>query len=243
MSGFVEAKQAIREEVWERLEARGVARFPFPVVGRIPNFAGAQEAADRLATLDAWDAARVIKANPDSPQRSVRQRALEEGKVLYMAVPRLREAACFVELDPRLLSKPQRASSIKGAFALGHLVRPERVRPVDLVVAGSVAVDGQGGRVGKGGGYSDLEYALGRTFGFLGAETPVVTTVHPLQKVEEVPMAGHDVPLDVAATPREVRPLPTIHAKPEGLDWDLLPEDRVAAIPILTEMRAQGGLP
>ncbi len=39
--------------------------------------------------------------------------------------------------------------------------------PVDLIVAGSVAVNKKGSRIGKGGGYSDLEYAIGREFGFV----------------------------------------------------------------------------
>jgi len=41
-------KQALRERVWDDLEASGVARFPFPPHGRIPNFDGADEAAERL---------------------------------------------------------------------------------------------------------------------------------------------------------------------------------------------------
>jgi 5-formyltetrahydrofolate cyclo-ligase len=59
------------------------------VVGKIPNFLGAEAAADQLAALPAWETAQVIKANPDKAQRAVRARALTEGKVLYMAVPRL----------------------------------------------------------------------------------------------------------------------------------------------------------
>lgn len=34
------------------------------------------------------------------------------------------------------------------------------MRPVDLIVCGTVAVNRRGVRVGKGGGYSDLEFAL-----------------------------------------------------------------------------------
>lgn len=240
MSGrarVVRTKGELRRAVWRRLEERGVARFPFPVKGRIPNYEGAGQAAEHLAAQDRWREARVLKANPDSPQRPVRQRALAEGKILYMAVPRLREAACFLELDPRLLSKPERASTIKGAFALGRPVRAVKVRRVDLVLAGSVGVDGEGGRVGKGGGYSDLEYGLGRTLGFLAADTPVATTVHPLQQVEEsVPMEPHDVPVDVVATPRGVQRM-AARRKPEGIRWDLLSEERVAAMPALAELR------
>jgi len=38
-------KSAARQWVWDRLSAEGVARFPFPPHGRIPNFAGAEVAA------------------------------------------------------------------------------------------------------------------------------------------------------------------------------------------------------
>ncbi|MFP4632530.1 MAG: 5-formyltetrahydrofolate cyclo-ligase, partial [Halobacteriales archaeon] len=69
-------KQAVREDVWDALEREGVARFPFPPHGRIPNFAGADAAAERLAETDEWRSADVLKANPDSPQLPVRRRAL-----------------------------------------------------------------------------------------------------------------------------------------------------------------------
>ena len=45
--------------------------------GRIPNFAGAKLAAERLAGHRIWKRAQVVKANPDSPQTHVRRRALE----------------------------------------------------------------------------------------------------------------------------------------------------------------------
>src|SRR5919109_1295498 len=91
-----------------------------------PNFVGAERAADRLCELDVWKRAKVLKCNPDSPQRPVRLRALEEGKTVYMAVPRLRELECFIELDPSGLGKNMaKASSIEGAFRFGRPVRPE----------------------------------------------------------------------------------------------------------------------
>jgi len=99
---LTDRKQAIRDRIWTLMEERGAAAFP-GARGRIPNFVGASAAADRLATLDEWRRARVIKCNPDAPQRYVRLRALREGKVVYMALPRLREARCFWELDPRRL--------------------------------------------------------------------------------------------------------------------------------------------
>ena len=82
------AKAVVREEVWAALATPGVTRFPGPD-GRIPNFVGAEKAAGRLRALDPWRAAATVKANPDSPQLPVRQRALEDGKTVFMAVPRL----------------------------------------------------------------------------------------------------------------------------------------------------------
>ena len=107
-------KGQIRKQVWDLMEERGVARFPRPVHGRIPNFEGAAQAAERLKELASWQEASVVKANPDSPQRPVRRLALEQGKVVYMAVPRLREEKCFLELDPKKL---------RGAEGLLHLRR------------------------------------------------------------------------------------------------------------------------
>jgi len=52
-----------------QVSAEGVARFPFPPHGRIPNFAGAEVAAARLLNIEPWKSATAIKVNPDSPQR------------------------------------------------------------------------------------------------------------------------------------------------------------------------------
>jgi 5-formyltetrahydrofolate cyclo-ligase len=88
-----------------------------------------------------WERAATVKANPDSPQWPVRQRALEDGKVVYMAVPRLARADPFFLLDPdHLADTPRRASSIKGATASARTVALEAIEPVDLVVTGCVAV-------------------------------------------------------------------------------------------------------
>ena len=112
------AKQAVRERVWAMLERERVARFP-GAKGRIPNFAGAPAAADGLASLPQWRAARVVKANPDAPQLPVRARALADGKLLYMAVPRLTDERPFILLDPaRLEVPPRRAASSDLEFAL-----------------------------------------------------------------------------------------------------------------------------
>jgi 5-formyltetrahydrofolate cyclo-ligase len=91
------AKAGLREDVWANLAAPGVARFPGPD-GRIPYFVGAEAAAERLRGLEQWQTATTIKVNPDSPQLPARQRALEDGKTVFMAVPRLAGEAPFLRL-------------------------------------------------------------------------------------------------------------------------------------------------
>jgi len=232
-------KAALRTRVWRRLAARRVARFPFPIEDRIPNFIGAEAAALRAATLPEWNAARRLKCNPDAPQRPVRLRALQEGKTIFVAVPRLAEAKCFIRLDPRRLEgRLAEASTIGGASRLGEAVGPEALGKIDLVVAGSVAVNAKGHRLGKGGGYSDLEWALARELGAVDARTPVLTTVHELQVVRDtIPMTSHDVPLNLIVTPERVIRARGTRAKPRGIRWDELSDEQIAAMPVLARLR------
>jgi len=233
------SKSEMRERIWSTLEDAGVDRFP-GVEGRIPNFVGAEEAAERLRKTGVWSAASTVKANPDSPQWPVRQRALEDGKIVYMAVPKLAEERPFFHLDPERISvSPRKASSIRGASREGRTVDVADLAPVGLVVVGSVAVAQDGARLGKGGGYSDLEFALARAAGLIGNDTPVVTTVHEIQVLEpgEIPMEEHDVPLDLVVTPERVIECRGGYARPGGIVWDALPEEKIASIPLLERLR------
>jgi 5-formyltetrahydrofolate cyclo-ligase len=235
---LADSKQQIREKIWGTLEKERVALFP-GASGRIPNFRGANQAARLLSTLPGWQKALHIKANPDLPQRPVRHLALDSGKILYMAVPRLRERKCFIKLDPVKIpsKKVFGASSIKGAFKFGPPVHPKEIPPIDLIVAGSVAVNRKGSRIGKGGGYSDLEYALGREFGFVKEDIVIVTTVHPLQMVEEeLPETDHDFRIDYIVTPSEVIVTHRKGGRPRGIIRDHLTEEKISEVPILKEI-------
>jgi 5-formyltetrahydrofolate cyclo-ligase len=234
-------KAWLRERVWRELERRGAARFP-GAIGRIPNFHGSEAAAERLRETAPWRRSRTVKANPDAPQLPVRQRALEDGKLLVMAVPRLAEAKPFLRLDPsRLRGTPRRAASIGGASREGRRVDVDELEPVDLVVAGSVAVDPTGARLGKGGGFSDLEYALACEAGLVGPGTILCTTVHELQVLEpgEIPMTAHDFRIDLVVTPERVIECrrPGGRAKAGRIRWEELSEEKIAAIPLLARLR------
>ncbi|MDD7936248.1 5-formyltetrahydrofolate cyclo-ligase [Actinomycetospora straminea] len=234
-----EAKAAVRERVWDALRDGKLARFP-GAHGRIPNVSGAEAAAERLRGTDVWQRARTLKCNPDAAQWPVRQRALEDGKTVYMAVPRLAEEAPFVLLDPEhLADTPRKASSIKGASRSGRTVAVEDLEPVDLVVTGCVAVDEHGARLGKGGGFSDLEFAVASEAGLVAPDTPVVTTVHEQQivPVGDIPVTDHDVRLDLVVTADRVVTCTREARHPGRIDWDALTEEKITAIPLLGRLR------
>lgn len=239
LSELLGAKQELRQQVWDRLQDAGVGRFP-GVRHRISNFVGAESAAEQLRATSVWRAATTVKANPDSPQWPVRQRALEDGKLVFMAVPRLADPEPFFVLDPNnLVDTPRRSSSIAGAFRSADTVVVDQMQPVDLVVTGCVAVDTDGVRLGKGGGFSDLEYAIASQAGVIGPNTLVATTVHDLQVFSpgQIPSTQHDMRVDLIATPDGV--VQTLHRQPRcgQIVWEELDDRKITSIPLLQRLR------
>ena len=240
-AGRHQGKDALRNEIWAALVRE--AASPSDPVGHIPDFVGSDRAATRLAELPIWQHAQVIKCNPDKAQAPVRLRALQDGKLLYMAVPRLVDARCFVELSAEALRAKEveldAAAQWQGALEHGRLVAFEEMRPIDLVVTGCVAVTRAGGRTGKGAGFADLELGMLRTLGLLPAGTPIITTVHALQLVGDarLPMMPHDSALDWIITPDQAIETHTTHPQPAGIDWDAVQPDQYDSIPALRALR------
>src|SRR6204780_2184001 len=121
-----------------------------------------------------------------------------------MAVPRLGGPEPFFALDPaHLRDAPRQAASISRA---ARRVTLAELPPVDLVVMGSVAAGEDGARLGKGGGFADLEFALAVAAGLIGPHTTSVTTVHEIQvrPAGTIPLTDHDVLVDFIITPERV---------------------------------------
>jgi len=132
----------------------------------------------------------------------------------------------------------KQAASIEGAFRFGRSVLPDNMREIDLIVCGTVAVNLDGARIGKGGGYSDLEFGLAREVGLVRQKTPVVTTVHDLQVLDDkLSVLVHDIPVDVIVTPTRVIQTHTQLPRPKGIYWDYLPEEKIDEIPYLKHLR------
>lgn len=244
-TGYREDKDQLRTEIWHLLNQSAAAiGEPF---GHIPNFLGADKAAEKLANLPLWQQAKTVKCNPDSAQIPVRSRALQDGKLLYVAVPRLTDDRCFVELNPAdLLQRNiplEEAAIARKAIECGKLVSFSEMEEIDLVTVGCVAVGRGGGRTGKGAGFADLELAMLAEFKLINSDTPIVTTVHPLQIVADsrLPMQAHDWPLDWIVTAGEIIETETVYPRPTGLDWDSVRSEQLEKIPILRHLKSASG--
>lgn len=217
-------KAQIRKKIWDTFEQLNIATFPRPVHGRIPSFKGSEIAAQRITALKEWQNAHVIKANPDAPQYHLRLLALREGKLLVMASPRLKSG--FIILDPKVIprSRLHQAATISGAFKYGRIVRLVDLPEINTIVTGCVAIDLRGVRLGKGGGFAELEYGILRELGVVNDKTPILTTVHDLQVINEnIPMEVHDFTVDYYATPTRLTKVESsLKHKPKGIYWELL---------------------
>jgi 5-formyltetrahydrofolate cyclo-ligase len=237
MTAF-DSKQQARDWVWGELRERKEARFPFPIVGRIPNFKGAEEAAQRLLDHPLFDGVRRIKCNPDSPQKYLRRLALERGITVYVPTPRLK--AGFMRFDPDDISPEhyKEASMLSKWDAYKEDVALEDMPQLDLIVTGCVAVTERGRRAGKGEGYSDLEFAILEELGH--DAVPVVTTVHELQVVGGFPIDDHDIGLTVIATPERIIEVDEPPTTTGGIRWDELTDEDLKEMPVLRDLRALG---
>lgn len=242
-AGRNSGKDALRAEIWARLDAGGIGMGP--TWSHIPNFVGADQAAWHLAQTAEWRAARVVKCNPDPPQIPLRLRALYEGKMLYAPVPYLTRDFPYLRIDPAKLAAKgisfELAATSEGYMAHGERIGFEDVEPIDFAVVGSVAVSRSGARTGKGAGFADLETGIFRALGRIGPATVLATTVHSSQLVPEarVVMQAHDSPLDYVATEGELIATGNAAPRPAGVDWAAVRPDQFDTIPFLRELRAR----
>ena len=234
------AKDTIRRLVWQRLiEQDAVMHDP---IGRIPAYRSSHHAALTLEKHPIWHGTKTIKCNPDTAQSPVRLAALSAGKTLLMAVPQLKNLACFVLLNQALVEKAglsfEQAAIAKNALEIGRPMLFEDIPPIDLVVVGCVAVDQYGGRTGKGAGFADLELGMMQHFGKISDRTPIVTTVDALQIVDsKLPIETHDWPLDWIFTEKGAIATDTQYPKPTGMYWPDVKTDQWKTIPILRHIR------
>lgn len=230
------SKQEARDWVLAHLQENKQTRYPFRPQQRIPNFTGAVDAAQRLFDFNEIRDAKVIKCNPDSPQKPFREEALRRGITLLVPTPKLRDD--FLLFDPQLIPKTgyKRASQSSHFLEFAQRIALKELPRVDATVVGCLAVTRGGKRCGKGHGYADLEAAILAEMGIPNA--PVFTSVHEGQVVHGFPSQSHDLHLSGIATPQEAIRTPYKSEVAPSLRWELLTPERIREMPILLGLMA-----
>ena len=135
------------------------------------------------------------------------------------------------------------AASISGAFRYGKEVDLDDLPRPDLIVAGSVAVTANGARIGKGEGYSEMEFAILRELGLADDRTPIATTVHDVQIVKAIALEPYDVRVDLIVTPTHVIETGARQSRPRGLLWDHITDEMLEEMPLLRRLAERRGRP
>ncbi|NXT05890.1 MTHSD protein, partial [Prunella fulvescens] len=235
------SKWEIREKVWEHLEAAGLAEFPRPVRGRIPNFKVRRRWAAASCCSFPRPLCRELPSVPPSSSQFPSAR-----KTLLVPTPRLRTG-----LFNRIVPPPGATKEMLRICATSQGVRDYSVpvgldgkAQVDLVVVGSVAVSEKGWRIGKGEGYADMEYAMMVSMGAVQEDTPVVTIVHDCQVLDiaEELLGDHDLTVDYILTPTRTIQTNCKRPKPQGIMWhkaSSVSSEMLGKIPILKTLRCR----
>ena len=200
---LIEQKEILRKSVYDSIFYGGFSNRPNGDYGKIPDFKGSDIAAQILAKTEEWKKSKTIFVSPDSAQTPVRYLALKDNKNLIMASPNLEHGYYFLD-GSSLDGVEMEASTKEGALEYKTDNDSTHHLSVDLLVEGSVAVDREGHRIGKGKGYGDREIADLLERKLIKATTPLATTIHPLQLVDFVPTEDHDQKLNMLVTTEEI---------------------------------------
>jgi 5-formyltetrahydrofolate cyclo-ligase len=228
-------KASIREEIWEQMAATGLSPEPR---GTIPTFPGQNKAAERLRRLAIYRTAQAIMVPPDQTLLQVRINALADGKRLIMATPGLRDGFYLLKKGEIKVKDLKQAARSSGASRFGRrlITSHQAIGSIDLLITGAVAVDLEGGRIGKGSGYFDLEYMILREIGSITETTPVVALVDDVQVRAQLPIEEKDVAVDVIVTPSRVMTVEKLLQRPSKICWDLLDERHIKGMRPLKEL-------
>jgi 5-formyltetrahydrofolate cyclo-ligase len=229
-------KVDIREKIWDQMKAVGLSPAPH---GTIPTFPGQNKAAERLRGLEAYQQAETIMVPPDQAQLQVRINALLDGKQLIIATPGLRDGFYLLEKQNIRVKYWRSAVRSSGVKRFGRRLGTTRseIGEIDLLATGAVAVGLQGGRIGKGSGYFDLEYMILREIGSVTEATAICALVDDCQVLEQVPMETKDVAVDYIITPTKIIIIERTLPRPAKIPWDLLDERYIKGIRPLRELR------
>ena len=191
-------KEKIRQEIWEKLYTQKLTHRKNGDWNKIPDFKGKNKAAEQLTKTKEYKKAKIIFTAPDTAQQPVRYNCLKDNKTLIMATPNLENG--YILLNKNAKNEAEKASNNKYTKQYGKPIK--KIPKIDLVIEGSVGVDLKGNRLGKGKGYGDHEIKYLKKQNSINQKTPIITTIHPIQIKNKIPVDKNDCKINMIITPK-----------------------------------------
>lgn len=198
--------------------------------------------AEKLRGLASYRNAVTVFATPHESLFQARVNCLADGKNLLMPGPSLRDG--FFLLTARSVPFKDLSAAVTYKGLKNHALRLKEnslsEHPVDMLLVDSLAVDPEGGRIGKGDGLFDLSCALLHELGGLRQNAAVLTFILEEQIApESLPQDKWDIQMNFAVTPGGVRKFAAPTRKPQ-IFWDMLSMDRIKRIDPLWKLYRKG---
>lgn len=234
-------KRSIRLDTWQKIKDQKLSPLRrFSVFNKIPNYIGADKAAELLAETEEFQKAKKVKVNIDLAQEPVKVEVIKAHKTLFVP-PAQKSSNVYAKIkncnpDEVDLATQKKIIKLQGDEDTFEEIDINGIEKLDIVVVGSCAVSRQGHRIGKGNGYVDLDVGILTYLGVITKDTLIVTTVHDVQVYETLPeelFQSYDLPLDMIVTPTEVIRVSKRLRRPEGIEWKLLSSRRLEIVPVL----------
>lgn len=234
-------KRSIRLDTWQKIKDQKLSPLRrFSVFNKIPNYVGADKAAELLAETEEFKKATNVKVNIDLAQEPVKLEVVKAHKTLFVP-PAQKSPNVYAKIkncnpDELDLAAQKKIIKLQGEEDTFEEIDINGIQKLDMVVVGSCAVSRQGHRIGKGNGYVDLDVGILTYLGVITKDTLIVTTVHGVQVYETLPenlFQSYDLPLDLIVTPTEVIRVSKRLPRPAGIEWKLLSSRRLEIVPVL----------
>lgn len=234
-------KRSIRLGTWQKIKDQKLSPLRrFSVFNKIPNYVGADKAAELLAETEEFKKAKKVKVNIDLAQEPVKVEVIKAHKTLFVP-PAQKSSNVYAKIkncnpDEVDLATQKKIIKLQGEEDTYEEIDINGIEKLDMVVVGSCAVSRQGHRIGKGNGYVDLDVGILTYLGGITKDTLIVTTVHDVQVYDTLPenlFQSYDLILDMIVTPTEVIRVSKRLHRPEGIEWNLLSSRRLEIVPVL----------
>ena len=207
------------------------------VADRLPERSEWGRIAERLRRTEAYRRTHWVFVGPADILSQIRINVLMDGKELIMPSPALKEGFFLCRPSGIPFAKRSFAVSFKGLAKFGDRLGLDDFSGLDigLFVADALAWDRLGNRLGDGGGFFDLSWALLKTLGAVSDRAAVLGVGGRAQCVDLLPVDPWDVKMDGMITEDGIDVF--TNDQIEGaLFWEQLPAKRIRKMSLLWKL-------